>query len=74
MRGQFNLAGSRWLKALQVVLVAACTTGGLGPLFAQVADRVIIAAFAQMDEAEAQQWAPSVVRLNDRNEVVTGIA
>jgi tetratricopeptide (TPR) repeat protein len=41
MRGQFNLAGSRWLKALQVVLVAVCTTGGLGPLFAQVADRVI---------------------------------
>jgi len=40
----------------------------------QVADCVIIAAFAQMDEAEAKQWAPSVVRLNDRNEVVTGIA
>jgi aspartate 1-decarboxylase len=35
---------------------------------------VIIAAFAQMDETEAKQWAPSVVRLNDRNEVVTGIA
>ena len=45
-----------------------------GALPRQVADRVIIAAFAQMDEAEAKQWAPSVARLNERNETVTGIA
>ena len=47
---------------------------GAAARYFQVADRVIIAAFAQMDEIEAKQWAPSVVRLNDRNEVVTGIA
>ena len=38
----------------------------------QVGDRIIIAAFAQMNEDEARQWAPSVVKLNERNEVVTG--
>jgi aspartate 1-decarboxylase len=42
--------------------------------YVQTGDRVIIAAFVQMDEVEARQWAPSVVRLNDRNEIVTGIA
>ena len=47
---------------------------GAAARYFQTADRVIIAAFAQMDEAEAKQWAPSVVRLNERNEVVTGIA
>lgn len=40
----------------------------------QVGDRVIIAAFAQMDEQAAKQHAPSVVKLNEKNEVVTGIA
>ncbi len=40
----------------------------------QTGDRVIVAAFAQVNETEAKQCAPSVVRLNDRNEVVTGIA
>jgi aspartate 1-decarboxylase len=47
---------------------------GAAARYFQTGDRVIIAAFAQMDETEAKQWAPSVVRLNDRNEVVTGIA
>ena len=47
---------------------------GAAARYFQVADRVIIAAFVQMDETEAKQWAPAVVKLNDRNEVVTGIA
>lgn len=47
---------------------------GAAARYFQVADRVIIAAFAQMEETEAKQWAPAVVKLNDRNEVVTGIA
>jgi len=47
---------------------------GAAARYFQTGDRVIIAAFAQMDETEAKQWAPSVVRLNDKNEVVTGIA
>lgn len=40
----------------------------------QTGDRVIIAAFAQVNEVEARQSAPSAVRLNDHSEVVTGIA
>jgi aspartate 1-decarboxylase len=47
---------------------------GAAARYFQVADRVIIAAFAQMDEQAARQHAPNVVKLNDRNEVVTGIA
>jgi len=47
---------------------------GAAARYFQTGDRVIIAAFAQMDEAAAKQWAPSVVRLNDRNEIVAGIA
>jgi len=47
---------------------------GAAARFFQVGDRVIIAAFAQMDEQAAKQHAPSVVKLNERNEVVTGIA
>lgn len=47
---------------------------GAAARYFQTGDRVIIAAFAQMDETEAKQWAPSVVRLNERNEIVTGIA
>jgi aspartate 1-decarboxylase len=47
---------------------------GAAARYFQTGDRVIIAAFAQVNETEAKQWAPSVVRLNDRNEVVTGIA
>lgn len=47
---------------------------GAAARFFQVGDRVIIAAFAQMDETQARQHAPSVVKLNERNEQVTGIA
>ena len=47
---------------------------GAAARFFQVGDRVIIAAFAQMDDQAAKQHAPSVVKLNERNEVVSGIA
>ncbi len=46
---------------------------GAAARFFQVGDRVIIAAFAQMDETRAKQHAPSVVMLNDRNEQVSGV-
>ena len=47
---------------------------GAAARFFQVGDRVIVASWAQMDEAAARQHAPAVVKLNDKNEVVTGIA
>ncbi|MDZ4762823.1 MAG: aspartate 1-decarboxylase [Alphaproteobacteria bacterium] len=47
---------------------------GAAARFFQVGDRVIIAAFAMMDDQAARQFAPSVVKLNERNEMVTGIA
>ena len=47
--------------------------GAAARLF-QVGDRVIIAAFAQMEEQAAKQHAPSVVMLNVSNHVVSGIA
>ena len=40
----------------------------------QAGDRVIIAAWAQMDPETAKQHAPAVVKLNEKNEIVTGIA
>jgi aspartate 1-decarboxylase len=46
---------------------------GAAARFFQVGDRVIVAAFAQMGEQAAKQHAPSVVKLNERNEVVTGV-
>ncbi|MBI1340825.1 aspartate 1-decarboxylase [bacterium] len=46
---------------------------GAAARFFQVADRIIIATFGQMDETSARQHAPTVVRLNDANEVVSGI-
>jgi aspartate 1-decarboxylase len=46
---------------------------GAAARYFQVGDRVIIAAFAQMDETVARQHAPSVVKLNEKNEVVSGI-
>jgi aspartate 1-decarboxylase len=39
----------------------------------QTGDRVIIAAWAQMDPETAKQHAPAVVKLNEKNEIVTGI-
>lgn len=47
---------------------------GAAARFFQVGDRVIIATFGQMDEAAARQHAPTVVRLDDRNCIVSGIA
>jgi aspartate 1-decarboxylase len=47
---------------------------GAAARYFQVGDRIIIAAFAQMDEAEARPHAPNVVKLNERNEVVSGAA
>jgi aspartate 1-decarboxylase len=47
---------------------------GAAARFFQVGDRVIIAAFAQMDEPRARQHMPSVVMLNERNEQVRGVA
>jgi len=47
---------------------------GAAARFFQVQDRVIIAAWAQMDEQAARQHAPAVVKLNEKNEVITGIA
>ena len=47
---------------------------GAAARFFQVGDRIIIAAFAQMDEQAARQHSPSVVKLNERNEVVSGAA
>lgn len=47
---------------------------GAAARFFQVGDRVIIASWAQMDQDAAKQHAPAVVKLNDKNEVVSGIA
>ena len=52
----------------------AIGVNGAEARFFQVGDRVIIAAFAQMEEQAARQHAPSVVMLDERNEVVTGVA
>jgi aspartate 1-decarboxylase len=46
---------------------------GAAARFFQVGDRVIIAAFAQMEEQRARQHQPSVVMLNERNEQVSGV-
>lgn len=37
---------------------------------ANVGDRVIIAAFARMNEAEAKRYIPSAVLLNEENEII----
>lgn len=46
---------------------------GAAARFFQVGDRVIVAAFAMMEEAAARQHHPSVVMLNERNEQVSGV-
>ena len=46
---------------------------GAAARYFQVGDRVIIAAWAQMDETQAKQHAPSVVMLNESNEIVQGV-
>ncbi len=52
----------------------AIGVNGAAARFFQVGDRIIIAAFAQMEEFQARQHAPSVVMLNGRNEKVAGAA
>jgi aspartate 1-decarboxylase len=52
----------------------AIGVNGAAARYFQVGDRVIIASWAQMDADAARQHAPAVVKLNDKNEVVTGIA
>ena len=37
-------------------------------------DRVILATFADMDDAEARQWKPLVVLVDDHNRIVDGNA
>ena len=46
---------------------------GAAARFFQVGDRVIIASWGQMEEAQARQHHPAVVMLNERNEQVTGV-
>jgi aspartate 1-decarboxylase len=52
-----------------------CVNGAAARL-AQRGDRVIIATFAEVEEAElqAQTWKPRVVRVNDGNGIVDGPA
>ena len=52
----------------------AIGVNGAAARYFQVGDRVIIASWAQMDHDAARQHAPAVVKLNEKNEVVTGIA
>jgi aspartate 1-decarboxylase len=51
----------------------AIGVNGAAARYFQVGDRVIIAAFAQMEEGRARQHRPTVVLLNERNEQVTGV-
>jgi aspartate 1-decarboxylase len=45
---------------------------GAAARHAHPGDRVIIATFAEVDEAEARNWKPIVVRVDDHNHVVAG--
>ncbi len=40
----------------------------------QLGDRIIVATFAQIEEEKARQHAPTVVMLDDKNEIVPHIA
>ena len=46
-----------------------CINGAAAHL-AEVGDKVIIAAFAEVEEAEARDWKPTVVLVGDNNEIV----
>jgi len=46
-----------------------CINGAAAHL-AEVGDKVIIAAFAEVEEAEARDWKPTVVLVGDDNEIV----
>jgi aspartate 1-decarboxylase len=50
-----------------------CINGAAARL-AHPGDRVIIATFADVEEAEAKVWKPIVVRVDDRNRIVSGPA
>ncbi|HEY4188343.1 MAG TPA: aspartate 1-decarboxylase [Polyangia bacterium] len=50
-----------------------CINGAAARL-AHPGDKVIIATFAEVEEAEAKAWKPVVVRVDDRNRIVSGPA
>ncbi len=50
-----------------------CINGAAARL-AQPGDRVIIATFAEVDEAEARGWKPIVVRVDEHNRLASGPA
>jgi aspartate 1-decarboxylase len=50
-----------------------CINGAAARL-AQPGDRVIIATFAEVEEAEAKGWKPKVVRVDERNRIIDGPA
>lgn len=47
---------------------------GAAARHAQRGDKVIIATFAEMEEAEAKTWKPIVVRVDDHNRILAGPA
>ncbi len=47
---------------------------GAAARHAQRGDKVIIATFADVDDAEAKNWVPVVVRVDARNQIVEGPA
>lgn len=47
---------------------------GAAARHAQRGDKVIIATFAEVDEAEAKDWKPVVVRVDEQNRVLAGPA
>ena len=44
---------------------------GAAARLAQPGDRIIVAAYAEMEAAEAEVWTPTVVLLDEHNQVVT---
>ena len=47
---------------------------GAAARHAQPGDRVIIATFAEVEEAEARTWKPTVVRVDAENKLIAGPA
>lgn len=47
---------------------------GAAARHAQRGDKVIIATFAEIDEAEAKNWKPVVIRVDARNRIMAGPA
>jgi aspartate 1-decarboxylase len=48
-----------------------CCVNGAAARLVSPGDRVIIASFAEMDDAEARAWSPKVVLLGDGNTVTS---